>query len=179
MQNIGMISGAVQLIVSLLAGLGVAVVSFWAFRRLHPDLDQIKALKGGNVAVSIVLASMLVGTGLVVVQALEPVVSTLQTTLYDGVTFWSGLSFLGLTLGHLVLVLFIAIMGIYMATRVFVWLTPKVDEFAEIKDDNIAVAITLAAVIILVSMFLAHGSQMFLSSLVPYPAIESIQIMGE
>ncbi|NRA97736.1 MAG: DUF350 domain-containing protein [Planctomycetes bacterium] len=179
MQNIGLISGAVQLIVSLLAGLSVAYVSFRAFRWLHRDLDPVKALKDHNVAMAIVLASMVVGTGLVVLQALEPVVSTLQTTLYDGVTFWSGLAFLGLALGHLALVLFIAIVGITFATSVFTRLTPNIREFDEIKDKNVAVAITLAAVILLMSMFLAHGSQIFLSSLVPYPAMEPIQIMGE
>ncbi len=178
MQNIGLVSGAVQLVVSLGLGLLVAIISFKSFTRMHKEIDEMQALRENNVSMAVVLASMVLGTGLVVVQALEPVVSVMQTTLYDGITFSSGLAFLGLTFGFLLLVLFIAIIGITLATRVFLWLTTEIDELAEISRNNLAVAITLGAVIILMSMFLAHGSQTFLSALVPYPAIESIQVMG-
>ena len=159
MQNIGLVSGVVQLVVSLGLGLLVAIISFKSFTRMHKEIDEMQALRENNVSMAVVLASMVLGTGLVVVQALEPVVSVMQTTLYDGITFSSGLAFLGLTLGSLLLVLFIAIVGITLATRVFLWLTTEIDELAEISRNNLAVAITLGAVIILMSMFLAHGSQ--------------------
>tara|TARA_B100001250_G_scaffold391942_2_gene393307 strand:- start:21 stop:560 length:540 start_codon:yes stop_codon:yes gene_type:complete len=179
MQNIGLVSGAVQLIVSLVLGLVVAIVAFRSFTRMHRELDEMEALRENNVAMAIVLASMVIGTGLVVVQALGPAVSTMQTTLYNGITFLTGLAFVGMTLGFLLLAMFIAIVGIGVATKVFLWLTDEIDEMAEVKKNNIAVAITLASVIILMSMFLAQGSQTFLTSLVPYPAIESIQVMGK
>ena len=179
MQNIGLVSGVVQLLMSLIIGLLVAIVAFRAFTRMHREIDEMSALRENNVAMAIILASMVIGTGLVVVQALEPVVSTMQTTLYNGITFMTGLAFLGLTFGFLLLALFIAIVGIGLATKVFLWLTDEIDELDEVKKNNVAVAITLASVILLMSMFLAQGSQTFLSSLVPYPAIESIQVMGQ
>lgn len=178
MQNIGLVSGVVQLLVSLLLGLVVAIVSFRSFTRMHRELDEMSALRENNVSMAIVLASMVIGTGMVVVQALAPLVSTLQTTLINGVTFMTGLAFVGLGFGFLLLAMFIAIAGIGVATKVFLWLTDEIDEMAEVKNNNIAVAITLASVIILMSMFLAQGSQTFLAALVPYPAIESIQVMG-
>ena len=179
MQNIGLVSGVVQLVVSLLLGLLVAIISFRSFTRMHKEIDEMEALRENNVSMAVVLASMVIGTGMVVVQALEPVISVMQTTLYNGLTLWTALASLGMTVGFLLVVLFIAIVGIGIATKVFLWLTDEIDELAEIKRNNMAVAITLAAVIILMSMFLAHGSQTFLSSLVPYPAIESIQVMGK
>jgi len=121
---------------------------------------------------------MLVGSALIIRKALYPAVSSLQTTLYAGMDFGSALQMMGLTLVYVILALVLAVAGIGFSARLFLRLTHDIDEMAEIKLNNVAVAVTLGSVIVVMSLFLSHGVQSFLSALIPYPAVESIQIMG-
>ena len=179
LKNIGLISGVVELLVSIVLGVLVAFIAFRTFRRTHQELSCEQSLKDNNVAMAVVLGSMIVGTGLVAAQALNPVISTLQTTLYAGLTVKSGFSFLGLTLVYLALALFLAIGGITVSTKLFLWMTAEIDELAEVMKNNVAVAITLAAVIVVMSLFLSHGTRTLLNAMVPYQAMGNIQVMGE
>ena len=60
--------------------------------------------------------------------------------------------------------------GITVATKLFLRMTTELDELAEVMKNNVAVAITLAAVIIVMSLFLSHGTRTLLNAMVPYQA---------
>ena len=178
MQEIGLISGVAELVLSLVLGLMVTFVSFRLFGRIYRELNEKSGLAENNVSVAIVLASMVLGTGVVVLQSLAPMVSTFQTTIYNGLTVESGLTFVGYVLGFALGALFVAILGISLATRVFLFLTHEIDEMAEIRQNNMAVAIALAAVILVISLFLGFGTKSFLLAIVPYPSITGIEVIG-
>ena len=54
----------------------------------------------------------------------------------------------------------------------------EIDELAEIGRNNVAVAITVGSMIIVMGIFLSQGVQSLLSAIIPEPAFGNIQIMG-
>ena len=178
MQEIGLISGIAELVLSLVLGLLVTFVSFRFFGRAYAELNEKSGLAGNNVSVAIVLASMVLGTGIIVLQSLGPMISTFQTTIYNGLSVTTGLLFVGYVVGFAIGALLVAVLGISVATRVFLFLTHEIDEMAEIRQNNLAVAIALAAVILVISLFLGIGTKGFLMAVVPYPSIASIEVIG-
>jgi len=80
-------------------------------------------------------------------------------------------------MAYLVLATFLAIVGISIATRVFLALTHEIDEFKEIGAGNIAVAVTLAAAIIITGVLLADGTASLLNALIPDPVTAQMKVI--
>jgi len=178
MQWIAVVSGLVELGLSFVLGILVAYLSFRVLARMTRDVDEVAELKRDNTAVGVLLASMLVGSALIVRQALFPAVSSLKTALFHGLGLAALAKLAALYALYFVVVLALAVVGIGLAVRVFVRLTRDLDEMAEIRANNVAVALTVGAVIVVLALFLSQGVASLLSALVPYPALGSIEIMG-
>lgn len=179
MESVAVISGIVELVLSFVLGILVAYTSFRLFARITRDLEEVEELRKNNTAVGVMLGAMLIGSALILRKALFPAISSLQTALYEGMCLQGFLQTAGLSLVYVLLALALAVGGIGFSTRLFLRLTHDIDELSEIKQNNVAVAVTLGCVIIVMSLFLSQGVQSFLSALIPYPAVESIQIMGQ
>ena len=58
-----------------------------------------------------------------------------------------------------------------LALAFYTRLTRRIDERAEVAQDNLATGLTLAAVVVVVSLFAHDGVSLLLESLVPYPEL--------
>ena len=177
-RQIALITGLVEFGLALILGIVVAFGAFRLFARMHSSIDEEAALGANNVAVGILQAALLIGTALIVREGLSPVTSSLQTLLADAVSLGKVLKFVGMSLGYLILVLALALVAVSTSLRLFIRLTHGLDELRHVNENNVAVALTLGAVIIVMSLFLAQGVQSLLAALVPYPALSSVQVMG-
>ena len=178
MQWIAVVSGAVELVLSFVLAIAVTWVSFRAFARITRHIDEMEELKKNNAAAGVLFASMLIATAVVVREALYPCMSGLRTALFHGFS-WSGAGkVLALGLSFVVVATLGAVGAVSLATVTFLKLTREIDELKAVKEHNLAVAIALGAVIITMGIFLSSGMQSLLSALVPYPAIESIRVLG-
>ena len=144
-----MVSGITELALSFGLGIAVAYVSFRLFARWTKGLDEIGEIKGNHAASGIVLGAMLIASALVVRQAVFPAISTLQTVLFAGGPSARGiLVLLGWTLLYVLLAFLSTLLAILAAVRLFLGLTRDIDELAEIRANNVAVAIVLGSVIL-------------------------------
>lgn len=124
-----------------------------------------------NVAYSIFIASVLIGMGLMVSGTIAPIVSSFRllsnseessTQLILSFLFRGGLYiFIAYSSG-----LAISLMGIVIYSK----LTP-IDEFVEMKNNNIGVAIISGAIIITLILLTKDGVALVIESLIPYPAL--------
>ena len=64
---------------------------------------------------------------------------------------------LAVGLGKLVLAIILAVLAQYIAIRMFDWLTKDIDEMAELKKGNVAIAVVLAAVVLSVATIIGSG----------------------
>ncbi len=174
---IDLIIGLAEIVLSLFLGFLTVWFAFKRFARLTREIDEMGALKENNVAAGILLGSTILSVGLVVRQAASPAISSLQTIIHKGLTFLGALKVIGIALASIVVVLIVALAAIWTAVRLFLKLTKDIDELAEIRRNNVAVAIVLGAVIIVIGIFLGQGIQSLLATLIPFPAFSNIQVM--
>ncbi len=177
-QFVGIICGIVHLILSFALAIVATFGSFRIFDKLTKDIEEVDELKSNNVAVSITLSGMLLASAFVLKAVISPAISTLQTYLYQGMTAISWLKLAGFFLGYLAGALAVTIGTIWLAIWTFLRLTRKIDEFVEVKNRNVAVAIVLATVIVIMGLFLGDGIRSLLEAIIPFPAMQEIQVMS-
>ncbi len=176
-QFVGITSGAVHLAIAFVLAIVATYGSFRIFDLLTRDIDESEELNNNNVAVGVMLAGMLLASAIVLKGVVSPAISTFQTYLYQGMTGIAWLKFLGFLVGYLAGSFAVTVSAIWIAITIFLRLTKNIDEFAEIKKGNVAVAIVLGTVIVIMGLFLGDGIQDLWEALVPFPPLSNIEKM--
>jgi len=159
-------------------GFGVLVAAFGIFfglRVIHRLLKQEgadQALAAGNAALGVMQASCLVSLGLLVQPAVQASFDAMDL-LYRGQrlapAMFARFAMYGLL--HVGTALIVGAVVITIGIRIFVRLTSEVDELAEIRKGNIAPALALAAVIVVMSLLASPGVRSILDGLLPLPEL--------
>lgn len=140
--------------------------------------DVRKELLQGNVAVSIVLGALIACPTLVVLSTLGPIIYHVRTHfLVEGQGSAGLIALFGIAIGYVAAVLALALGTTWIALRIFAALTKGIDEMAEVRRGNVAVAILLAAVIAVVAFFTQVGISALGGSLVPQTPLGEIKVM--
>ncbi|HFD39373.1 MAG TPA: DUF350 domain-containing protein [Anaerolineae bacterium] len=148
----------VQLLLSL-AQVAIAVVlsalaaylTFYLFQWFTRDLDEWEELRQGNAAVGIVLGAILIAVAIVLRPAL-----TVNNAAWDvGRTFFFR-AMLAEAL-QLAVGLVLTVVTLVLALGFFAALTRGIDEVAEIKKGNLAIAGLLAGVVIAVGLMVGQA----------------------
>jgi len=174
---IGLICGTVHLVLSFLLALIATFGSFKIFDKLTRDIDEVEELKAKNTAVSITMGGMLLSSAIIMKTVARPAISTLQVYLYEGITGFGILKTIGFAAAYIAGAMVLAIAAVWAAVWCFMVLTRRMDELAEIKNNNVAVAILLAVVLVIIGLFLADGIDSFLKAVVPFPKVQEIEIL--
>jgi len=147
--NLVAVAGAfLQLILGLLFAALAIFMGVRLFDRLTKGLEEIEELKRGNVAVGILLAA---------------VVITIANIVAGGVQGLSAATISGnvnAVLGgilQIVISLILAVVAIFLAVNIFGRVTKGIDEEAELRKGNVAVAVMLAGFLIAVSIVINSG----------------------
>lgn len=151
-----------QLLVAIVMGAVATYLSILLFDRATRGLDEWEELKNGNVAVGIVLGAIVVA-----------VVSVIRPALRVPFGGWDVgnmrvLFALGVEAVQLLIGLVLAILSILFSVWIFDRLTTQLDEWAEIKKGNIAVAALLAGVILAISMLVGIALEGILQAITPF-----------
>jgi uncharacterized membrane protein YjfL (UPF0719 family) len=174
---IDVLIGIFELAISLSLGFLTVWFAFKMLAKLTPQIDDFEAIRGNNAAVGILFGATILSAGLVVKQAAYPMVSSLQTGLHKGLSWLDALKLIGIVLFSVALVMAISLIAVWTAVRLFLRLTRDIDEMAEIRRNNVAVAIILGCMIVVIGLFLGQGIQSLLASIVPVPAFGNIKVM--
>jgi len=151
-----------QLVIAIVLGAVATYLSIVLLNRATRGIDEWQALRDGNVAVGIVLGAMVIG----VVSVLRPALN-LPIAGWDvgSIRVWVAL---GVEVVQMLLGLVLAVLSILFAVWLFDRLTTQLDEFAELKRGNVAVAALLAGVIIGVSLLVGVALEGTFQLITPY-----------
>ncbi len=127
-------------------------------------------IQHSNQAYGIFIASVLFSVGYMMSSVIDPLLSLFRILANDGRSstelILSFLVYGGLYIGAgYILAVLICLTGIML----YMYITP-IDEFAELKNNNIAVALIVAGILITLSLMAHDGIALFIESFVPYPA---------
>jgi len=90
---------------------------------------------------------------------------------YDGLLVLDGLKYTGLFLTIIIITIALVI---FISIKLFTYMTKSINEFQEIKKNNIAVAILTATIIISISLLVKESMYLLLETFVPYPELPKI-----
>lgn len=167
-----LISGVLQLFLSLFIGIIFIYAGFKFFHKKIKSINEIEELKKNNIAVAILNASIILALVIMVKNAIEPAITVFSMALRNpDATFSSFLQTAGIMLVQIILAGFIAYISIYLAISLYTHLTKDLDELGEIKKNNIAVSVVLGVVIISISLLMQQGIKSILDALIPFPSI--------
>jgi uncharacterized membrane protein YjfL (UPF0719 family) len=148
---VSVIAAIIQLVVGLALAMGSVYIGLKMFDRLTKGIDEWKEILKGNVAVGILMAAVIFSIANVV----QSGVGSLLANLGSAQGIDNMLIALGLGLVNLAIGLLAAVFAIWVAIKVLDRITKEVDEMAELKKGNIAVAVIMAGVLLAVSFVIA------------------------
>jgi uncharacterized membrane protein YjfL (UPF0719 family) len=151
------ILGIVQLVVAIVFAVVALYVGFSVLGKITKDIDEEKELAKGNVAVGIIVAAVFVAIALVVESGVSGLSAGISKALAVGILSTDGMIAVGLAIIQLILGIVLAVGSIYLALNVLDKLTTGVEEFAELKKGNVAVALEMGGVIIAVAWIIQSG----------------------
>lgn len=157
---------------------GVLVGAFGIFfglrvvTRLLRQPEGDRALADGNAALGVMQASCLVSLGLLVQPAVQATFDAMDL-LYRGQSLAPAmlLRFTTYAVLHVGSALVVGAAVIALGIRIFVRLTRNVDELEEIRKGNVAPALALGAVVVVMALLAAPGLRTILDGLLPLPEL--------
>jgi len=171
------IFGLLEFLVSVLISFILIFGSYRILLLLTRRIDEEKQLKKKNVSVGIVLGSIFIGEAFVVKQALYPVMAVIQLfILGQEKDVGSFVEVLLYAFGYVVLAGILAILCILLSFWLFNRLTPNIDTYLEIQDNNLAVAVLMALFIVGICLLMSAGVSGLVRALIPFPEIGSIPL---
>ncbi len=144
---------AIAIVLSALA----AYLTFYLFQWFTRDLDEWEELRQGNAAVGIVLGAILIAVAIV----LRPALMVNHSAWDAGRTFFFRTMLaeaLQLTVG-----LVLTVVTLVLALGFFAALTRGIDEVAEIKKGNLAIAGLLSGVVIAVGVMVGQAVEQIMT----------------
>lgn len=171
------IFGLLEFLVSILISFVLIFGSYRLLLVFSPRFDEERQLKKKNISVGIVLGGILLGEAIVVKQALYPVMAVIQLfVIGQEKNFGNFAKALLYSLGYVLIAGVLAIVCIFLSFWMFNRLTPRINQYQEIQDNNVAIALFMALFIIAICLLMSSGVSGLVRALIPFPEIGSVPL---
>lgn len=169
--------GLLEFFLTLVIGFFLVFATYKILLKLTPRFDEEKQLHRRNTAVGLALGSILIGQAIIVMQAIYPVMAVIQLYALDsskdlGVL----LRTVALVVGHILLAGLLAVLCILLSFWLFDKLTPGIDQYHEIREGNVAIAVFMALLIVALSLLVSAGVSALTRALIPFPKAGSVPL---
>ena len=154
--------------------IGVSLLYF-TYRIINKLVKQKFEIESNNTSFSIFTSSILFSVAYLISGIKSPILNSLKMLSnnpeYEGSLILDGFKYSGLFLTIIVITIALVI---FISIKLFTYMTKNINEFQEIKNNNIAVAILTATIIISISLLVKESLYLLLETFVPYPDIPNI-----
>ncbi len=161
-----------ELLISIIIGVTLLYLTFSIINRFIRKKNKIKY---SNISFAIFTSSIIFSVGYLLADIKAPILNTLRI-LKENPDYTGNIYIDGLKYGFLFVIIIIA--SIYLVNilsfYLFSAMTKTLNEFEEIKNDNIAVAIISSVIILAMTVMLKDSLYFLLESFVPYPDAPSL-----
>ncbi|WP_028974980.1 DUF350 domain-containing protein [Spirochaeta cellobiosiphila] len=174
MDIIILLSGIITVLIAIVLGVFILYFGFTVFGKFNRNINEKECLLDNNIAVAIVSGAMIFSIGYIFKSSLIPLVQSLfRIAFHPSSSYKTLLIQIIIILIQFGITLFISILSLWLGLKVFTALTRDIDEFEEIKNNNIAIAILMGVVIITLALFIEEGIDKLLQVLMYQPGIQN------
>jgi hypothetical protein len=167
-------AAGLELVLSVLIGVITVFlcksVLVWFYKRQTNDSNPYN-----NLSFMIYLSGMIFSVAFITFGIMEPLTASFKILEDSGL---SGMSLISNCLQYtgffLLLSYFFAVTVIFISYKLFTFLTSNINEYEEIKSNNVGVAILVVVLTIVTAMFVKTPFISYLESFIPYPDLPGI-----
>tara|TARA_B110000444_G_C18707754_1_gene532196 strand:- start:67 stop:588 length:522 start_codon:yes stop_codon:yes gene_type:complete len=153
---------------------GVSLLYF-TYRVINKLVKKKFDISSDNISFSIFTSSILFSVAYLISGIKSPILNSLKMLSnnpeYDGSLIIDGFKYSGLFLTVIIITISLVI---FISVKLFTYMTKNINEFQEIKKNNLAVAILTATIIISISLLVKESLYLLLETFVPYPEVPNI-----
>lgn len=161
----------------LMSGFIIAL-TYKVFVKANPDFDMEAEIKKGNIAVGTLMGAIVFAASMILQRGMGAVISMARMYFSSPGEYSISLTkLLLISLGHLAFSLFLAVITISVALRLFGRLDPDLKAGKRLKEGNVAIGIVLASVVLVAAMYVGEGVSAVTKAMVPQPSIGRIEIL--
>lgn len=166
------IIGVVEYILSILIGVGALYLTFQFLGLISRRIDDIKEIKENNIAVALYNGSILFAVAWIIRPSVSSAITSITLLLNGSETgVLSSIQTILIIFTQVLISSLLAFCGISIAILMFMKLTRNVDEFREIKANNVAMGIIIAVIIVVMALFIEPAINTLVDGLTPYPEL--------
>ena len=168
--------GLVYVILSLLFGTLTLFLFMKVFSALTRNIDDFQEIRRNNIAVALVNAAIIFSVALFIGEAVGAAMEAFKNNIYNyggSTTLMYKMKIYIIMFIHFALSVVLSFGMLWLSMKIFTMLTTTIDEFAEIKNNNQAVAIILAVFIVSMALILKPGVGKLLKGIIPFPEVSS------
>jgi len=148
---VGIILGLFQLVIGLILATATIYIGFSLFDKILKEIDLQEELKKRNVAIGVLSSAIMITLAEVTSSAVSGITSGLLGQNINAIGAVVG----GIT--QLIIGIIFAVIAIYLAFKIWDKITTKIEETDELKNNNVAIGVVMAGVLIAVG-FVIQGS---------------------
>ena len=154
--------------------LGITLL-YLTYKSLQKFFEKKYKIKDYNLSFSIVISSILLSVAYLISDIKSPILNSIKMVSsqadYQGSIIFDGFK-------YTFLFLFIVIVAISIIIFISIWLftlmTKNIDEFKEIKKNNISIGLLLGVIIFSISLMVKESLYFLIETFVPYPEVINI-----
>ena len=154
--------------------IGVSLLYF-TYRVINKLVKKKFDISSDNISFSIFTSSILFTVAYLISGIKSPILNSLKMLSnnpeYEGSLIVDGFKYSGLFLSVIIITITLVI---FISIKLFTYMTKNINEFQEIKKNNLAVAILTATIIISISLLVKESLYLLLETFVPYPDVPKI-----
>ncbi len=168
--------GLIYVLVSLVFGTITIFLFIKVFNALTRDIDDMAEMRGNNVAVALINAAIIFSVALFIEESVGAAMEAFKNNIFNYVgstTLMFKIKIYIVMFIHFSLAIIISFFVLWLSMKFFTILTASIDEFAEIKKNNQAVAIFLSVFVISMALILKPGMGKLLKGIIPLPEVSS------
>ena len=154
--------------------LGVTIL-YLSYRIIDKFVRERLKISSNNVSFALFVSSILFSVAYLISGIKSPILNSIKLLLdnpqYEGSIVLDGIKY---SLLFLIIIIITIALVILTSILIFTYMTKKIDEFDEIRKNNIAVGIITATLVISISIIIKESIYLLLESFVPYPEIPKI-----
>ncbi len=126
-------------------------------------------IQPGNLAYSIFTAAILFSVGYMVSSVIQPLISLFRLlAANENDSLKLGLAFIGNGAVYIALAFVAGVLISFLSIVIYTSITP-LDEFAELRNNNIGVALIVGTITITLALLTRDGVALLIESMIPYP----------
>lgn len=168
--------GLIYVLISLVFGTITLFLFVKVFNALTRDIDDMAEMKRNNIAVALINAAIIFSVALFIEESVGAAMEAFKNNIFNYVgptTLMFKIKIYIVMFIHFALSIIVSFFVLWLSMKFFTILTTSVDEFAEIKKNNQAVAIFLSVFVISMALILKPGIGKLLKGIIPLPEVSS------